>query len=134
MPITADKKILLIREVSALPHLAHVYNFPGGAIDGGETPEQAANRELQEEIGYRAQKLSRLGIISPWKYVSFHHHLFLAEDLVISKLESDEPFSIETHAITLLEMKNLIDTNEITDATTLVAFHLLQDVFGTRSS
>lgn len=39
--------------------------FPGGVIDSGETPEQAARRELVEETGFIAGKLVHLGSLSP---------------------------------------------------------------------
>ena len=39
--------------------------IPAGKIDPGETPEQCAARELVEETGYRAGKLTELGVVYP---------------------------------------------------------------------
>ena len=47
---TDGSKILLNREFRMAPG-TWVYNFPAGLIDPGETPEQAAARELKEETG-----------------------------------------------------------------------------------
>lgn len=48
---TADRVLLLLRSATAGAH-PNTWCFPAGAIDEGETPEQAAIRESQEEIGY----------------------------------------------------------------------------------
>jgi len=41
-----------------------VYDIPGGAIEAGETPSQAALRELEEETGYTAEKIEWIGRFS----------------------------------------------------------------------
>ena len=68
--------------------------FPGGVIDKGESPEEAAMRELEEETGYRAGKITRLGIVNPNPALfSNHVHFYLAEDLIASGkqcLDADE--------------------------------------------
>ena len=56
--------------------------FPGGVIESDETPEQAAKRELLEETGCKAQKLTKLGSFNPNPALMGNHvHVFLAEDL-----------------------------------------------------
>ena len=68
--------------------------FPGGVIDAGEEPEQAARRELEEETGYKAGKLIKLGSVNPNPALfSNHVHFYLAEELVATGkqcLDEDE--------------------------------------------
>jgi len=60
IPCDATGKILIEREYSYLPNRA-LYQFAGGGIHQGEEPEAAANRELAEELGLAAAKLTLIG-------------------------------------------------------------------------
>ena len=68
--------------------------FPGGVIDKGEEPEAAACRELLEETGCRAGKLTKLGMVNPNPALfSNHVHFFLAQNLECTNtqdLDNDE--------------------------------------------
>ncbi len=68
--------------------------FPGGVIDKGEDPQTAAKRELMEETGCIAGKLTKLGSVNPNPALFNNHvHVFLAEDLTATgkqELDADE--------------------------------------------
>ncbi len=68
--------------------------FPGGVIDKGETPEHGARRELKEETGAEAGKLTYLGKMNPNPALfSNHLHVFCAENLLMTgkqNLDNDE--------------------------------------------
>lgn len=68
--------------------------FPGGVIDKGEKPDEAARRELLEETGCTAGKLTPLGFANPNPaLMSNKVYVFLADELSASKeqhLDDDE--------------------------------------------
>ncbi|MGQ9461151.1 MAG: NUDIX hydrolase [Candidatus Bathyarchaeaceae archaeon] len=60
---TDDNKMVLTRQYRH-PLRKIVYDIPGGAIEPGETPMQAALRELKEETGFTTEKLEWIGRFS----------------------------------------------------------------------
>jgi ADP-ribose diphosphatase len=90
VPLTAAGEVLLAVEPSPAFGVA-VRILPGGQVEPDLSLAEVANKELQEEIGYRAGRLDFLGELWPWaKYLAVRSHLFLARDLAPSKLAGDE--------------------------------------------
>lgn len=73
--------------------------FPGGVADEGEDPAAAASRELLEETGFLAKKLTHLGTVSPNPALfSNRFHIYLAEELTPTGelcLDDDELLTYE---------------------------------------
>ncbi|GMO47891.1 MAG: NUDIX hydrolase [Termitinemataceae bacterium] len=73
--------------------------FPGGVIEDDETPAIGAARELREETGYCAGKLTELGCMSPNPAIMANNvYFFLAQDLVKDgdqKLDADEFVNVQ---------------------------------------
>lgn len=100
--VNANNEFVLIKEYAGGMH-DYVLAFPKGAIDKGETPLEAANRELQEEAGFAAKKLEVLSEVSlAPNYMGQKMTLVLAQDLYPSRLGGDEPEPLEVklHALT----------------------------------
>ena len=86
--------------------------FPGGVIDKGEKPEQAARRELEEETGCRAGKLIKLGPVNPNPALfSNHVHFYLAQELsATGKQHLDEDEFINCMELSKEEVLNGMGT------------------------
>jgi len=99
--------------------------LPGGGIDGDESPIEAANRELQEEAGYKAAQLDYLGELRIWaKYLDSSAHIVLARDLSPSRLQGDETHEIPTEQIPLTEIERLIGDGRLQDASVISALYM----------
>ena len=95
--------------------------LPAGKIDKGESPEDCAYRELEEETGYKANSLELLTKFHP--AVGFANEemwIFIAKDLnkTISKLDSDE--FLEVLYFSLDDLVEMVWDNEITDSKTMI--------------
>lgn len=81
--------------------------FPAGYVDEGELAHEAALRELQEEVGYAANTLIKLGegpVSAGW--TNEYAHIFVALDLIPSKLPKDEHEYMTTHAYSVEELSS----------------------------
>ncbi len=104
--IRRDSRVLLIRKKRGLG--AGKINAPGGKIEPGETPLQAAIRETQEEIRVTPLGLRELGVLS-FQFTdgySLYCHVYLADDCEGEPRETEEavPFWVEIDAIPYAEM------------------------------
>ncbi|MFC3122626.1 ADP compounds hydrolase NudE [Agaribacter flavus] len=126
IPLVDDEHFLLIREYAAGTH-SYQLGFPKGLIDPNETPETAANRELQEEVGYAAKKLSMLKTVqmAPTFYDA-SMHIFVAEGLHPSSLIGDEPEPLEVIKWPINQSTELLDNDDFREARSVAALLLLQ--------
>lgn len=72
--IVANDSVLFLKRGNGGDHPGE-WSFPGGHLDGDETPEQAARRECLEESGYEPAKLIELGKVSDGlvEFTTFYH-------------------------------------------------------------
>lgn len=122
-----QNELILIKEY-AVGSERYELGFPKGIVDAGESPEVAANRELQEEIGFGAKKLHFLRSL----YFAPSHmyglmHVFIAEDLYPSQLEGDEPEPLEIVCLPLSEIDRLLADLNFAESRYLSALFMLRE-------
>ncbi|CAK1800582.1 ADP compounds hydrolase NudE [Vibrio crassostreae] len=124
VPITEQGDILLVREYAAGTE-RYELGFPKGLIDPGEQPNEAAVRELKEEIGFGANKLTPLKevILAP-SYFSSKMTLFIAEGLYPEKLEGDEPEPLDVVRWPLAQAEELLTHLDFCEARSITALLL----------
>ena len=128
--ITPSEKMLFVRQFRK-PLERVILEIPAGKIDPGEGshPEVTGARELEEETGYRPQKMNHLAsmYLSPG-FANEMLHLYLAEGL--EKVENpramDEDEVLEVYELTLDEALERMKTGEICDAKTIYAIQYWQ--------
>ncbi len=102
--------------------------FPAGLVEPGEEPARAAARELEEETGYRAGRMTALGRVSPNPaFMTNWCHTFLAEELAPAGGQSlDELELLDTVRVSAEEIGAGLGTGELVNSLSLVAFFLYQ--------
>jgi ADP-ribose pyrophosphatase len=106
--------------------------IPAGKLEPGDTPEQRARLELEEEAGFSTGRLVSAGKMYPSPgFLSEALHLFLAFDLreVPARPEWDE--RIEVVTMPIAEARKRLRVHEIEDAKTRVGLHVLMEHLGT---
>jgi 8-oxo-dGTP pyrophosphatase MutT (NUDIX family) len=106
--LTPDETLVMVRQFRQGSRLVTL-EIPGGIVDPGETPAEAAARELLEETGYRAGRLESLGSINPNPALFGNRcHFELALDCT-PEAEIQNSATEET-ALALLPLSELHDT------------------------
>jgi len=119
LPIDEEKKILFVKQYR-WPIDRILIELPAGRLDMQEEPLMCAQRELQEETGFRAEKLTPIGhLFTTPGYCTEQLYLFLAEKLTPAPLPGDDGEVIELVRFTFDEVKKMIASGEIEDAKTV---------------
>ena len=126
-PITdRDPRVLLIRQFR---HAAedYIWEIPAGRLDPGETPEEGARRELEEEAGMLADRLEPLTTIYTTPgFTDERIHLFLGTGLRpgAAAREADEFMEVEIRRWS--EAMAMVRAGQVVDGKTLISLMFVQ--------
>lgn len=128
IPMLDDDTVLMIYEYSGGTD-RYELALTKGKIDAGESPLEAANRELIEEIGYSAKALSfvKTMTLAPG-YQSNMTHIILAQDLYQGSAEGDEPEPLEVVEHKLSDLEQLVYNQDLTEARTIAALYMAKEI------
>ena len=118
---------LLLERQFRFPVGQVIWELPAGKLEAGEDPMTAARRELEEETGYKADRLLPLATLLPTPaYSTEIIHIFRAEGLRQTRQHLDEDEHLSVVWLPFERAVNMVLSGEITDAKTQVG--ILQTV------
>ncbi|MFC6276049.1 NUDIX domain-containing protein [Psittacicella hinzii] len=123
-----QEQLVMVREFAA-GTLKYQFGFVKGGMEQGETPEQAAIRELAEEASFKAGKATLLSsTFSSPSYGTGKHHIVLVEGLepLAEPIPGDEPESLEISFWPVSQVSELFKQENFTDVYARLAVYELQ--------
>lgn len=130
LPIDHDNNILFVHEPCVFDSHQSVLSLPAGAIDPGEDAVTAANRELQEEIGYKGMRFDLLATLNPLaRHGKWQASVVLVRDLVESKIPNPDVYDLipTITRIPFTEFRGVIQRGELRDSTIISLLYLAED-------
>jgi ADP-ribose pyrophosphatase len=124
--IDARQNLFLVRQYRH-PAGKALLELPAGTLEEDEKPEECAQRESREEIGFYPGKLTRVGggFLAPGYSTEFIH-FFLARELESAPLPQDKDEDIHVERVALKEFRHLILSGEIEDVKTIAGLTLVE--------
>ena len=114
--IDTDDNVLLVKQFRQAVG-KELLEIPAGGIEPGEDPAATVRRELREEAGYLPRKVERFGgFYSTPGYCTEYLHLYLATDLISSRLTAEDTESISLIRVPIAQIPSLIASGSICDA------------------
>jgi ADP-ribose pyrophosphatase len=131
IPIDADGRVILIKQYRAAID-RETWELPAGSLDEGESPEAAAARECEEEIGRTPHRLERLGAWYPTpgycdELMIFFRVSDLRDPAPGSPHKPDADEDIVSKTMTFADARTLVARGEVVDLKTAYALTLLSE-------
>jgi len=124
LPVHEDGRVVLVRQYRYTVD-EDVWELPAGRLDDGESPEEGARRELEEEVGLRAGVLEPISVFYTTPgFCDETMHLFRAATLSSVPPRPEEDERIEVGTFTLAEAREMIRRGSVREGKTLVALLL----------
>jgi len=131
VPVLPGGDVLLVRQFR-YPMQEVLLELPAGKIDAGEPPEETAARELSEEVGFKAGRLTKIAeCYSTPGFCDEKLHIYLAEDLTPVQAIGDDDEDLEVVRLTRAELQEHLQNGRFRDAKTIIGIqHLLMQSKG----
>ena len=117
---TIEDKIVMI-EILRYPQNSVSLEIPSGHVEDNESTEEAAVRELEEESGYKAEKITKIGYFYPLSRSTQRAHLFFASSLTKVEQKLEETEQIKVKILPIEKVKRMLLAGQITHPPTIIA-------------
>ncbi len=122
LPFVTPADVLMVRQYRYVQRDSTRWEIPTGGILPGEDLEAAAQRELMEEAGYRAGRLTWISSFWTSKSVCDETaHLYIGRDLAPAPAAPDETEFLEVAVLPFADVLRMVERSEIVDAMTVIA-------------
>jgi ADP-ribose pyrophosphatase len=123
VPVTENRDVVLVRQYR-YAIATNLLEVPAGTMEQGETPEHCANRELEEETGYKSKDLQKImEFFSVPGYSTEKIYVYLAKSLIKSEMHTEEDERIELEILPIQNALEKIRSGEIHDAKSISALY-----------
>ncbi len=124
VPVLPSNSVNLVVETSYVDG-SRCIGLPAGTVEGGESPQDCAKRELLEETALRVRSIEELGIVHlAQRYADLMAHVFLAHVEPGEPVARDEPYEIVNLPLSWDQIDDMIASGELTDSTTIASLFL----------
>ena len=122
--IDENNNILLVNQYREAVE-KELLEIVAGGIESGEDVETAVKREMQEETGYQPQKLASLGgyYLAPGYSTEFLY-LYLATDLIPSRLVAEDTEGINVVRIPVSKIRKMLASGKICDGKSIAGLYM----------
>jgi ADP-ribose pyrophosphatase len=129
VPLDKDGNLYFVRQYR-IGSEKEILELPAGTLSKNESPRHCALREIREEVGLKAGRLTMLGdfFLAPG-YSTEHMYIFLATDLGSGALPGDEDEFLTVMTMPIRKALKLVHRNQIKDCKTIAALMLAMPVF-----
>ena len=125
VPFVDDDHVLLVRQYRYVQGENHRWEIPTGGVHPGEDLEEAAQRELAEEAGYRAGRLVQVSSYYTSKCICDETaHLYIGKELTPAELPPDDTEFLERRVFPFDEALRMTLEGEIMDSMSVIALLL----------
>jgi ADP-ribose pyrophosphatase len=121
LPFLDDDHVVMVRQYRYVFGENHRWEMPTGGVGLGETLEDAARREMREEVGYDAKVLQPVSTYYTSKSIMYEiGHLFIGRDLSKVQGVPDETEFLEVAILPFEQVLRMVIESEIRDSMTVI--------------